>query len=109
MARAAREREKDNAKQYVESRIAQVNSQNHQLEEETKKLSNILKDTLSVDDFLAFNKLKRVKPIFSGFSPGAMGIAAKEPLLNLPPEPSGIQKLIPGTKSKYEQEVKALI
>lgn len=108
LARAEREREKDNAKQYLEARTTQVNSQNHQLEKEIEKLTNILKDTLSVDDFLDFNKLKKVKPIFSGFSPGAMGIPAKEPSLTLPPEPSGIQKFIPGAKSKYEQEVKSL-
>jgi restriction system protein len=100
--------EKEEAKLYVESCIAQVDLQNEQLEEEIEELNSILKATLSVDDFLDFNKLKKSPPVFSGFSPGVMGIVAKEPSLTLPPEPSSIQKLIPGVKRKYEQTVEAL-
>ncbi|MEO8606836.1 MAG: restriction endonuclease [Chloroflexota bacterium] len=107
-AKAQKEAEKEQAKLYIESRIAQVDLQNEQLEEEIDELNNILNATLSVDDFLDFHTLRKIKPVFQGFIPGIIGVVEKQPVLNLPPQLTTMQKLVPGAKKKYEQEIEAI-
>lgn len=99
--------EKERARLYTESRIAEVARDNEELEQTIKELENILAATLSVDDYLDLDTLKhklQIKP----FSPGGLDISAKKPLLEsyLPPEPTGLKKFIPGVSGQHKQQVK---
>lgn len=98
--------QKERAKLYVESRLAQVNLQNEQLEEQIDQLNNLLSDTLGVDDYFDLNTLKQ-SPAIPVFNPGKLGTAESHPDLQgyLPANLSGIRKLIPGAKEKHAQEV----
>jgi restriction system protein len=98
--------QKERARLYTESRIAQVNLQNEQLDQAIARLSNILRETLAVDSFIDLQTLKQA-PEYPVFNPGQLGVAEPPPVLQmyLPPELTGIQKLLPGAKEKQAQEV----
>lgn len=106
-AKAQKEQEKEEKRLYLESRVAQVALQNEHLEQQIDDLNNILKDTLSVDDYLDFETLKKKKPSNQPFALSRLGQRDTKPTLEslLPPKPTGLQKLIPGTMKKYEQAV----
>lgn len=89
--------EKEKKRLYTESRIAEAASKNEQLEETISQLGSILHDTLSIDDFLDLETLKR-KLILPAFG-------AQKPIVDtyLPPKPSFSQRLIPGTNKKFNQ------
>jgi restriction system protein len=101
--------EKEQARLYVDSRVAQVALQNEQLEKEIEQLNSILSATLSIDDFLDFTKLRKIKPVFGGFVAGKLGEPERQPILDkyLPVPISGLEKLIPGAKRKYDKAVEA--
>src|SRR5574337_660036 len=94
--------QKYRAKLYEDSRIAQVNLLNERLDRDIHRLNNILSEAFSVDSFFDFKKLKKV-PRIPEFNPGQLGIPEPPPLLQtyLPPDLSGIQKLLPGAKEKH--------
>lgn len=98
--------QKERARLYTESRIAQVNLQNEQLNQDITRLCNFLTDALSIDSFINLQTLKQVpeRPVFD---PGQLGVAEPPPVpqMYIPPDLSGIQKLIPGAKEKHAQEV----
>ena len=99
--------QKERTRLYGESRMAQVDVQNEQLEQDVSRLNNILIEALTKDPFFDLNTLKE-PPNFPLFSQGELLIAT--PLLPpwqsyLPPEPTGLQKLLPGAKEKYAQQV----
>lgn len=104
--RALQADQKERARLYAESRIAQVNLQNEQLNEDITRLSNILTDALSIDSFINLQTLKQVpeRPVFN---PGQLGVAEPPPApqMYMLPDLTGIQKLIPGAKEKHAQEV----
>ena len=99
--------QKERARLYIESRIAQVDVQNEQLEQDVARLNALLIEALAKDPFLDLNTLK--EPLnLPLFSQSELLIAT--PLLPpwqsyLPPEPTGLQKLLPGAKEKYAQQV----
>ncbi len=104
---AVKSDQKERARLYVESRIAQVDVQNEQLEQDVARLNNLLIEALAKDPFLDLNTLKQPSN-FPLFSQGELLIAT--PLLPpwqsyLPPEPTGLQKLLPGAKEKHAQQV----
>src|SRR6266849_2484443 len=107
LVQAQREAErKERARLYTESRIAQVNLQNEQLNQNITQLGNILTDALSIDSFINLQTLKQ-DPERPVFNPGQLGVAEPPPVpqMYMPPDLTGIQKLIPGTKEKHAQEV----
>ncbi|BCL80985.1 restriction endonuclease [Ktedonobacteria bacterium brp13] len=105
--RAQRTEQKERARLYTESRIAEVNLQNEQQEQEIAQLSTLLIDALSADIFIHLQDLKQ-PPQLPIFRPEQLAIVEPPPHLQtyMPPQPSGIQKLFPGSKEKYAQEVK---
>ncbi len=104
--RALQADQKERARLYTESRIAQVNLQNEQLNQNITRLGNILTDALSIDSFINLQTLKQV-PERQVFNPGQLGVAEPSPVpqMYMPPDLTGIQRLIPGAKEKHAQEV----
>jgi restriction system protein len=101
---ALRADQRERARLYTESRIAQVSWQNEQLDQYVAQLSNLLSEALFIDSFIDLQTLKQV-PEGPVFNPGQLGLAEPPPRPYLPPELTGIQKLIPGAKEKRVQEV----
>jgi restriction system protein len=104
--RAVTADQKERDRLYTESRIAQVNYQNEQLEQQIKLLEHLLRDALSADTYIDVQRLKQT-PNLPPFNPGqlAIGEPPPRPEMYMPPPPTGIQKLLPGAKEKYAQEV----
>ncbi len=103
-ARAADQKER--ARLYAESRQAQVALQNEQLEQQVRSLEHLLFDALASDPFLDVQSLKQPLTI-PAFNPGSLGVPEPPPQWHMyaPPEPSGVQKLLPGAKEKHAQAV----
>jgi restriction system protein len=101
---AMRADQRERARLYTESRIAQVSWQNEQLDLYVAQLGNLLSEALSIDSFIDLQTLKQVpeRPVFN---PGHLGIAEPPPVLYMPPDLTGIQKLMPGAKEKHAQAV----
>jgi restriction system protein len=104
--RAVTADQKERARLYTESRIAQVNYQNEQLEQQIKLLEHLLRDALSADTYIDVQRLKQT-PNLPPFNPGQLATVEPppQPQMYMPPPPTGIQKLLPGAKEKYAQEV----
>ena len=98
--------QKERAKLYFESQVAQVDLQNEQLESVIAQLENLLTESLANDEFINFEKLKQA-PIIPYFNPGPLAVAEPPPVQQryFPPELSGIQKFLPGAKEKHAQEM----
>jgi restriction system protein len=98
--------QKEQVKLYTESRIAHVQWQNEQLEQQIHVLERLLLDALSVDPYIDIQTLKQA-PNLLPFHPGPLALAEAppQPQMYMPPEPTGLQKLLPGTKERYAQEV----
>ena len=98
--------QKERARLYAESRIAQVNYQNDQLEQQIKQLEHLLLEALSIDTYIDVLTLKQT-PNLPPFNPGQLAIAEPppNPQMYMPTPPTGVQKLLPGTKERYAQEV----
>ena len=100
--RAAAADQKERARLYTESRIAEVAALNDGLAAHVAALDGLLRDTLAVDDFLDFESLKEAAPR-PQFTPGALAVAEPppDPAAFRPPAPSGAQKLVPGARQRY--------
>ena len=98
--------EKDRARLYVESRVAEVELMNEQLEERISQLQGLLKATLDVDDTFDLDRLKR-QPTTVPFDPGPVGTPEKAPERSVyePTPLSAMQKLVPGAKARYAAQV----
>ncbi|GHO82138.1 restriction endonuclease [Dictyobacter formicarum] len=98
--------QKERARLYTESRIAQVNLQNEQLEQVITSFNTLLTDSLNTDSFIPFETLKQPGNL-PNFNPGPLATPEPPPVEQnyRPPEPSGLKKLLPGSKEKYAQEV----
>lgn len=106
-AKRDKEMEKERARIYTESRLAEVELRNAELEAKIGELEAILHATLSVDDYIDLSTLKQ-KPDITPFTlPNYLIRENPRPVLEryLPAEPTGLQKLIPGTKAKYQKSV----
>jgi len=97
--------QKERARLYAESRIDQVAMQNEELERDILRFDNLLLETLSIESFLDFQKLKE-QPNLPIFNPGqlAVGEPPPSPQMYLPPELTGLQKFVPGAKEKHAKE-----
>ena len=98
--------QKERARLYTESRIAEVALQNEQLESEVAQLEHLLIASLPIDNFVNLETLKQ--PLnMPPFNPGPLAIAEQPPFVQnyLPPELTGMQKFMLGAKEKHAQEV----
>lgn len=104
--RAGAAEEKEQKRLYVESRAADVDAMNEQLDTFVFSLENLLAATLDVDDFLGFESLKE-KPEPLPFQPGALATQEPPPQVEsfMPPAPTGVGKFMPGANAKYEHAV----
>jgi restriction system protein len=102
--RAATLEEKEAKRLYLEARQAEVHEKNEDLAEYILELQSLLSSTLSVDDHIDFEKLKEVSSS-QAFDPGSLEKPDPTPVLQdfMPPEPSGLGKLVPGAQAKYER------
>ncbi len=98
--------QKERARLYTESRVAQVVLQNEQLESVIAQLERLLTESLANDEFINFEALKQT-PNIPYFNPGPLAVAEPPPVQQryFPPELSGIQKFLPGAKEKHAQEM----
>jgi restriction system protein len=99
--------QKERARLYSESRMAQVDVQNEQLEQDVIRLNNLLIEALTKDPYLDLNTLKQ-PPNLPIFSQGELLVVTTPPppiSSYIPPEPTGFQKLLPGAKEKHAQQV----
>src|SRR6202795_2721501 len=85
--RATAAEEKEHKRLYLESRAAEVEAMNEQLDATVAGLEHLLGATLAVDDFLDFDALKEAADL-PPFQPGSLGTAEPAPRLEafLPPE-----------------------
>ena len=99
---------KERKRLYLESRTAEVEAMNAQLQARNEELERLLIATLETDDYLDFETLK-VEPEIPPFQPGALAVSTDPPRIEMfmPPSPSGFAKLVPGAKGKHEQAVAA--
>jgi restriction system protein len=93
---------KERQRLYVESRTADVELRNQELQDDVASLGRLLADTLAVDDFLDFGTLKQAAPL-PRFAPGQLAIPEKppDPDSYRPPEPTGLRARLPGAQEKY--------
>lgn len=98
--------EKERARLYVESRIAEVELMNEQLEERITQLQGLLKATLDVDDTFDLDSLKQ-QPTIVPFDAGPIGTPEKAPERSVyePAPLSAMQKLVPGAKARHAAQV----
>lgn len=104
---AIRADQKERARLYTESRVAQVDARNEQLEQNIAELNTLLTEALKNDLFLDLNSLKQ-PPNLPVFGPSDLLVAVQPPpplQSYIPPEPTGLQKLLPGAKEKHTQQV----
>lgn len=104
--RASNAEKKEFERLHVEQRTAEVAFKNQQIENSISELHNLLTTSLAVKHSLNLESLKRSLSL-PPFEPGVLGIQQQPPLLQmyLPLEPSGLQKMLPAVKKKYEQDL----
>jgi restriction system protein len=104
--RAQKADQKEQARLYTEARLAEVSLQNEQLEQQVHQLSSLLTDALAIDTFIDFGTMRQT-PQIPLFNPGPLGMVEPPPTLQmyLPPALSTLQKMLPGAKEKYAQNV----
>jgi len=106
--RALAAEHKERERLHQEAQLSKVSWQNAELVQKIAQLQSLFKDTLAIEDYYDLNQLKE-QPVIPQFQPGQLGIPLRPPLWKMyqPPEPTAIQKLLPGTKHKNEQELTA--
>jgi len=101
-ARAADEKERQRL--YFESQLDEAAASNEQIEAEIDLLRNLLVKTIQHDYYFDLHTLMR-PPEMPAFAPGRLGIPETPPdyASYAPPEPSVIQRMLPGAKERYEK------
>lgn len=97
---------KEFARVYAEQQAVEVAIKNQQVEKRVAELNNILFASLSVKHYFDLSYLKK-NPFIPPFDPGNLGVQPTPPSLlsYLPPEPTGLQKMLSSVRKKYEQDV----
>ncbi|HSH79925.1 MAG TPA: hypothetical protein VLA19_15470 [Herpetosiphonaceae bacterium] len=105
-AQATKQALQEQKRLYLEARMAEVALQNEELEETIEQLNNLLGATLGVDDFFDLQRLKK-QPELPLFDTSVFGPEGTRPSLASyeVPEPTGLKRLLPGTKDKHAQAV----
>jgi restriction system protein len=104
---AARRRahdEKEQKRLYAEQRTHEAERLTREIKERVDQLDGLLAVSLSADTSFEIQTLKE-QPATIPFDPGELAIPIKPPVKQLPPPPSGLQKLLPGAKAKQAQAV----
>ena len=103
--RAQASDQKERARLYTESRIADVAALNERLADDVAAMEGLLGDTLQLGDFLDFESLKETvrRPTFD---PGQLAVPEPVPLVAdfQPPVPRSAQRLLPGAKKRYGEQ-----
>jgi len=90
---------------YTESQIAEVAAKNSELEDLIKQLENLLSETLSSKAGFDLGAIKRsIEPPIPQW-PKQLEQPESPPILQkyLPPEPVGVQRLLPGNQRKHAE------
>jgi len=105
LGRAQAAAEKEQQRFYAESRIAEVEAQNADLEEQVRVLSDLLAASFSVDPLIDFKSLL-VVPTFPVLELGGMTRATPTPDWHayLPPAPSVFVRWLPWVRKNYESQ-----
>jgi len=104
---AARQRahdEKEQKRLYAEQRTHEAEQLAREIKERVDQLDGLLAASLSPDTSFEIQTLKE-QPATIPFDPGELAIPIEPPVKQLPPPPSGLQKLLPGAKAKHAQAV----
>jgi restriction system protein len=96
--------EREQKRLYVEQRTHEAEQLTAELARRVDELEGLLSACLSTDPSFAIEVLK-AEPAEIPFEPGDLATPVGPPLKQLPPPPSGLQRLIPGAKAKHEQAV----
>jgi restriction system protein len=104
---AARQRvydEKEQKRLYLEQRSNEADHLSMEVAEDIHTLERLLADSLGSNATVMIDSLKeQATPI--PFDPGALGTPVEPPTLQLPPPPSGLERLRPGAKDKHAAAV----
>lgn len=105
--RAAVADARESKRLYAEARASEVAADNADLQARIGELDGLLTATLSVDDHVDLERLKR-RPQHPPFNPGALGTPLPPPewAAFMPAAPTGISKVF-GGKAKHEQQLAA--
>jgi restriction system protein len=106
--RAATADQKERARLYVEARIAEVAALNEALAADIAALDGLFHDALETNGLLGFESLKEATPR-PPFTPGSLAVPEQppDPAAFRPPVPSASQKLLPGSRQRYEARFEA--
>lgn len=97
---------KEQKQRYAESRIAETEDLNLELQSQIQTLQTILEHTLSVDDAIDFNSL-RIKDRFPAFTiPMELMRHHQPPVKRIVKESNWLGKMIPGAQKKYENALR---
>lgn len=104
--RAIRQYEKEERLHYLEDRQIEAEEATSDIAEQVAELCGVLEATLSLDDAIDFESL-RLHDRYPAFSPPAALAHAPLPpreddYVNRVSQPSGLSRLIPGSRAKYE-------
>jgi restriction system protein len=102
---AARQRaydEKEQKRLYAEERTHEAEQLTRETTRRVDQLDGLLAASLSTDPAFEFQTLKE-QPATIPFDPGELAVSIEPPAKQLPPPPSGFQKLLPGAKAKHAQ------
>jgi restriction system protein len=96
---------KEQKRNYIESRLAEAEDQNADLEETIKSLESILSEAVRTDCCLDLETLKEPRST-PAFEPGDLARPLATPELShyLPPALTWLTRLIPGAKEKHERQ-----
>jgi restriction system protein len=96
--------EKEQKRLYVEQRSHEAEQLTRETTERVDQLDGLLAASLSTDPSFEIQMLKE-RPATIPFDPGELAIPIEPHAEQLPPPPSGLQKLLPGAKAKHAQAV----
>lgn len=106
--RLGKEAEKEEKQQYIESRLRKVQLINSKIDTFIEELKGILSHTLSYDDTISFDSLRKHEE-FRAFVPPVelekLIMPEEVDYISTVQVPSQLKLLIPGTKKHYEEEI----
>jgi restriction system protein len=96
--------EKEQKRLYAEQRTHEAEQLTREITERVDQLNGLLAASSSTDPSFEIQTLKE-RPATIPFDPGQLATPIEPPAKQLPPPPSGLQKLLPGAKAKHAQAV----
>jgi restriction system protein len=96
--------EKERRRLYLASREAEVDELNADLAERDNELTGILAASLAADHAIEFEGLKE-RPEILSLPVDGLGLAEEAPALETPATPSGLARMVPGSKAKHARAI----